>query len=110
MDTAASAHFTLLGHFMSKQIRIIGASVLGTAIMAAMAASIGGATAATTGATVSRTIDTKPAAPVAETGYDRFIVKYKDGAAAPRGQLAALNAMTSAVSRAGVRGANGTAM
>lgn len=90
---------------MSKQVRFIGASVLGTAIMAAMAASIGGVSAAT----ATRTINTQPAAPKVETGYDRFIVKYRDGVAAPRSQLA-LNAMTSAVSRAGVRAANGAAM
>jgi serine protease len=95
---------------MNKQVRNIGASVLGTAIMAAMAASIGGATAATTGASASRIIAKLPAAAVVETGYDRFIIKYKDGVAAPRGQLAAMNAITSAVSRAGVRGANGAAM
>ncbi|UNK50048.1 S8 family serine peptidase [Lysobacter sp. S4-A87] len=93
---------------MSNQVRTIGASVLGAAIMTAMAASIGGVSAAT--ATTSRTIAMQPAAPTVETGHDRFIVKYKDGAAAPRGQLAALSAMTSAVSRAGVRGANGATM
>lgn len=110
MVTASSAHFTLLGQFMSKQIRIIGASVLGAAITAAMAASVGGAIAATAGATVTRFIAAKPTAATIETGYDRFIVKYKEGATAPRGQLAAQNAMTLAVARAGVRGANGTAI
>ncbi|MFC3816098.1 S8 family peptidase [Lysobacter sp. GCM10012299] len=94
---------------MNTQVRIIGASVLGTAILAAMATSIGGASAAVTGATASRII-AKPTATTVESGYDRFIVKYKAGVAAPRGQLAALNAMTSAISRAGVRGANGAAI
>ncbi|QSX74505.1 S8 family serine peptidase [Lysobacter arenosi] len=118
---------------MSKQTRVIGASILGTAIVAALSAFAAGHigeggtaltqakvaainTAATgTGADASPASSTHlttllPAAPAAQAGFDRFIIKYKDDAVAARSRTAMIGAMGNAVARAGIRAAAGGAV
>ncbi len=93
---------------MSK-CNIIGASALAVAIVAAMSIPSGESAAGSIGESRIRSFS----APREQTQFDRFIVRYKDGTAAPRSQSAVINAFTTHAQRAGVAGmrmgANGVA-
>src|SRR5688572_16129535 len=109
---------------MSKRKQVLGASVLATAVVAALSAFASGyvstgrlsplvsgssvtgisgrISVATPGASGAQIV---PLAGVGQqTHFNRFIVRYKDGAAAPRGQAAVLSSFNASAQRAGVAG------
>jgi serine protease len=90
-------------------MNILGASALAVAVVGVLSVTPGNAAP---GSSVTPRI--KPfTAPREQTQFDRFIVRYRDGAAAPRTQAAIVNAFQSHAQRAGVAGlkmgANGVA-
>jgi serine protease len=85
---------------VSKCSNILGASALAVAILGALSATPGNA------ATPSSTAPyIKPfAAPRVQKTFDRFIVRYRDGAAAPHTPAAVVSAFQANAQRAGVAG------
>ncbi|MCD9086243.1 S8 family peptidase [Stenotrophomonas sp. SY1] len=115
---------------MKKHTRVIASGALATAVIAALSAfasnysgTLGNVSGATASVAASSTVSAATAAAatgrkqlpsgVAEqASFDRFIIKFQDGSAAQRSQTTLLNAVNSAVGRAGVASlrsaANGT--
>src|SRR5262245_12356635 len=84
---------------VSKCSNILGASVLAAAIVGVLSATPGNAAKPTTAPYI------KPfAATHVQTTFDRFIVRYRDGAAAPRTPAAVVTAFQDNARRAGVAG------
>ncbi|MFC3550972.1 S8 family peptidase [Lysobacter cavernae] len=104
---------------MKKSTRILSTGALATAVIAALSAfasgyttspivsstaSVGAATGSSAAQGTSPGTKVMLASTPQQTNFNRFIVKYKDGAVAQRSQSAALSALNAAATRAGVAG------
>ena len=101
--TLATAVSVALAAFASGHVG--GGSMLSTAGTAATGPASGAPAGMAGHGTPSRSNKVMPArAPAPQTRFDRFIVKYRDGAAATRSTAATLSAVNAAATRAGVAG------